>query len=167
MYHQQDEKGLSSKCFETLGIQKFEEFFGPDKEVLVKVHALRFQQYASEDTYVYRFPIELELLEPGLDPETLAKPLDRLDGDSEAPIVLRDPRRRDLWEEMVQVTGRTLDDEFLDQLDSIASEFEMARKEQYDSINDMEIFDPNNDDFNKKRGSADPLWGIRNLTPKN
>ena len=43
----------------------------------------------------------------------------------------------------------------------------MARKEQYDSINDMEIFDPNNDDFNKKRGSADPLWGIRNLAPKN
>lgn len=163
MYHHQDSRGLDSKCLESLGVDKFDESFGQDKEVTVKVHALRLQRYGGSGRHVYRFPVEVELLEPHLEASVLAKPLEASEGDSKAPVTLHDPRQRSLWEEMAQVTGREVSEAFLAELDSMADEYEMSRKEQFDNIKDMEIFDPNHDDFAKKRGSPDPMWGLEDL----
>lgn len=166
MYHHEDKRGLSSHCFETLGVEKFDELFGQDKEVRVRVHALRLQQYTAEaarGTYIYRFPVELELLEPGLDSGVLAPPLDAESGAAKAPVVVRDARDGALWEEMARATGRDVSAAFLGDLEAMAEEYDMAQKEQFDNIKDMEIFDPNHDDYEKRRGAADPDWGIRNL----
>jgi len=137
--------------------------------VSVRVHALRFQRYseANGGTHVYRFPVEVELLsdDGGLG-AALAKPLAAGEAaDRQAPVVVRDPRRQVLWQEMAQVTGRTLDSDFTSsaQLAALADEFDLAKKEQHDNIKDEDIFDPNNDDIAKRRGSPDPNWG--NIVP--
>ena len=81
-----------------------------------------------------------------------------------APVVIRDPRDAESWRLVAEATGRSAVKEgFLRDLEAIVDEFEMSRKEQEDNIGDMEIFDPNNDDYSKRRGSPDPLWGIKDL----
>ena len=105
----------------------------------------------------------MELLEPGLDSGVLAPPLDAESGAAKAPVVVRDARDGALWEEMARATGRDVSAAFLGDLEAMAEEYDMAQKEQFDNIKDMEIFDPNHDDYEKRRGAADPDWGIRNL----
>jgi hypothetical protein len=171
MYHDQGEKDIESTCFETLGMDKFEELFGAEVEVKVRVHALRFQQYSETNGggHVYRFPVELELLEPTLEESVLKKPLDKDEGASRAPVVVRDPSKLELWQEMAQATGRNgvVDDPtFKQDLAEMNKEYEFSRKEQVDNISDAAIFDPTHDDTEKRKGAPDPLWGLKDIAPE-
>lgn len=163
MYHHQGSRGLESACFEHLGVEGFDEVFGEDKEVTVRVASLRLQRYkGGASARVFRFPVECELVTPSLPESVLRKPA--ADDDTLAPVVIRDPRDAESWRLVTEATGRSAVKEgFLRDLEAIVDEFEMSRKEQEDNIGDMEIFDPNNDDYSKRRGSADPLWGIKDL----
>ncbi len=122
---------------------------------------------ANGGTHVYRFPIEVALVTDAMAAgvgAALAEPLAAGEAaDRQAPVVVRDPRRLSLWQEMAQVTGRTLDADLESQLQALADEFELTKKEQRDNIKDGDIFDPNNDDLAKRRGSPDPNWG--NIVP--
>ena len=163
MYHHQGSRGLESACFEHLGVEGFDEVFGEDKEVTVRVASLRLQRYkGGASARVFRFPVECELVTPSLPESVLRKPA--ADDDTLAPVVIRDPRDAESWRLVAEATGRSAVKEgFLRDLEAIVDEFEMSRKEQEDNIGDMEIFDPNNDDYSKRRGSPDPLWGIKDL----
>lgn len=164
MYH--DRGAVNSRCFDTMGMEKFGDTFTMEKEILVKVHALRFDKYTSEDYYIYRFPIEVELLEPDVS-EFLTKPLPLEEGNKTSPIVIRDPYNFDTWKEMAQSTGRTLPESFLGMdMEDIRYEYEFKRKEQEDNLKDLDIFDAENDDLNKRRGSPDPLWGVKEIAPE-
>ena len=170
MYHDQGEREIESTCFESLGVDKFDELFGPETQVKVKVHALRFQQYSQDvgGGHIYRFPVEVELLEPNLEESVLRKPLDQEKGARKAPVVLRDPSKLELWQEMAQVTGRKVfdDDKFEEELAEMAKEYEFSRKEQIDNISDAAIFDPTHDDMEKRKGAPDPLWGLKEIAPE-
>mmetsp|Transcript_4213 Transcript_4213/g.10844 ORF Transcript_4213/g.10844 Transcript_4213/m.10844 type:complete len:317 (+) Transcript_4213:236-1186(+) len=174
-YHDLCENGMFSRAMDTLGPEKFSSVFGHDSRVDVRIHAVRTQKYVKtkvkrkgkqpHDGYVYRFPVEVELVSPGDLSECLAKPLPSgPEGNTRAPVVIPDPSRRDFWEEMARVTGRDLM-QALSKVDlrKAAAEYDMARKEQSDNLEDMKIFDPDHDDFNKRRGSPDPLWGTRDV----
>ena len=157
MYHDPG-KTIDSQCFESLGMEKFAEIFGEDKEVTVVVHSLKLDKYPSSPAYVYRFPVEGELVDPPLSDSVLAKPLDPEESKKISTIFIKNASDDALWQAAWAVTGRKVFP--LSKLDEYVEEYERTREEQISNIADAEIFDPNHDDFGKKRGAPDPLWGL-------
>ena len=74
----------------------------PGREVRVRVHAVRLQRARATGKPIYRFPIELELLDPAL---PLPAPVPADAGRSEAPVKLWSYGLEE-WAEMFEVTGR-------------------------------------------------------------
>lgn len=200
MYHDQGSI-INSRCLEELGDDVFASHFGRDKEVTVRVHALRFQRYSAEGSgagrCVYRFPIEVALVSPSVS-SSLSPPLPPSEGDTLAPIRITDPSDPTQWREMCALTGRSLpgvnmkekgaqgkgkgegegkgedegegkdegegEGEGLDAF--VASGYASwvaSRREQAQHFNDMDVFDPNNDDLESRSSAADPLYGLRGL----
>jgi len=82
----------------------------PGRKVKVRVHAMRLHRMEATGRLLYRFPVELELLEPDLS-QGLKPPLPKAEGDVFSPVKLWSYEEAE-WREMFQVTGRRMPEGF-------------------------------------------------------